>query len=86
VLKVGVMSLNAEALPVFQTPRNFIIRRPNVHKEIKYSRGTRRVFELDWKINSRGIDTEIGKDFLPRSRRRATGERLHGNERTIIFI
>jgi hypothetical protein len=47
VLKVSIMRLNTEALPVVQTPGNFIIRRPKVYKEIKRSRDTRRIFELD---------------------------------------
>jgi hypothetical protein len=47
VLKVGVMRLNAEALPLVQTPENFVIQKPKVYKEIKRSRDTRRIFKLD---------------------------------------
>jgi hypothetical protein len=67
----GCHDANVEAIPIVQTPRNFVIRRPKVCKEIRCGRDPQRTFEFSEKSNLRSIDTESGKDFLPKSRRRA---------------
>jgi hypothetical protein len=86
LLEGGGMMLNVEAIPIIQTPRDFIIQRLEICKEIRCSRDTQRIFEFSQKCNLRSVNAKIWKNFLPGSRRRATGERLRRNGRIIIFI
>jgi hypothetical protein len=58
----------------------------NVTKKLSAVESYRKTFEISQKCNSRSIDPKVWKNFLPRSRRRATVERLRRDGLIIIFI
>jgi hypothetical protein len=45
------MMRNVEAIPIIQALGDFVIRRPEIYKEIKCSRVIQRIFEYSQKCN-----------------------------------